>query len=148
MPLVVKDFTSTNVTSCEERCYVNRTSAGVLAGLAVAGATVGALSALPARNAPRRIEVVIESRFGSFTPRVIRAQQGDTVHVTLRALDVAHGFKVQGTDIEVTAMPGQSAEITFVADWVGGREWYCTLSCGPQHGTMTGMVVVGRRSRR
>ncbi len=121
--------------------------AKLLVATAVLAATAGTVRALTARPAPTRIEVSIDARFGSFTPHVIRANRGDTIHVTLRALDSAHGFKVQGTSVDITAMPGMTTEVTFVVDWNGGREWYCTFSCGPQHGTMTGMIVTESRSR-
>lgn len=122
----------------------------IAAKLAVAAAIVGAtalpLSATnPVVRTPRRVDVVIDAHMGHFTPRVIRVHRGDTVHVTMRAMDAAHGFKVQGMDnVDVTAYPGMPVEVIFVADWVGGREWFCTFNCGPQHGSMTGMVTVGR----
>jgi heme/copper-type cytochrome/quinol oxidase subunit 2 len=109
---------------------------------AVAGFSTASGAANPA---PRRIDVVIEGRFGHFTPTEIRANYGDTIHVTLKAMDSAHGFKVEGKDFDITAYPGLPAEVTFVADWVGGKEWFCTFDCGPQHGTMTGMVVVTKK---
>ena len=93
-------------------------------------------------HTPRRVDVVIEGHFGHFTPTEIRAEYGDTIHVTLKAMDSAHGFMVEGQPFDITAYPGMPAEVTFVADWVGGKEWYCTFDCGPQHGTMSGMVVV------
>jgi heme/copper-type cytochrome/quinol oxidase subunit 2 len=112
-----------------------------------AAAIAGASTAPGAANpAPRRIEVVVEGHFSHFTPTEIRANYGDTIHVTLKAMDSAHGFKVEGKDLDITAYPGLPAEVTFVADWVGGREWFCTFDCGPQHGTMSGMVVVAKRS--
>jgi len=108
-------------------------------------ALVGAPGASAAgQPAPRRIEVVIEGHFGHFEPTEIKAAFGDTIHVTLKAMDSAHGFKVEGKDFDITSYPGLPAEISFVADWVGGREWFCTFDCGPQHGTMTGMIVVTR----
>ena len=110
--------------------------------LAVLGVSAGALSALPHRLAPRTVEVVIEARMGHYTPRVIEARRGDTVHVVLKAMDTAHGFRVQGHDnIDITAMPGMPAEVSFVVDWDGGVEWFCTFNCGPQHGSMSGMIV-------
>jgi heme/copper-type cytochrome/quinol oxidase subunit 2 len=117
----------------------------IVVGMAVLGAAAGTLAALPAGGAPRRIDVVIEARMGHFTPRLIRAQKGDTIHVTLRAMDTAHGFSVQGKDVDITAYPGMPAEVSFVADWEGGLEWYCTFSCGPSHGSMSGMIVVANR---
>jgi len=107
-------------------------------------ASTAAVSSAPSHTAPRRVDVVIEGHFGHFTPTEIRAEYGDTIHVTLKAMDSAHGFMVEGEPSGITAYPGMPAEITFVADWVGGREWYCTFDCGPQHGTMSGMVVISK----
>lgn len=109
-------------------------------------ATTAAVSSAPSHTAPRRVDVTIEGHFGHFTPTEIKAFEGDTIHVTLKAMDSAHGFRVEGESFDVTSYPGMPAEITFVADWVGGREWYCTFDCGPQHGTMSGMVVVEKRN--
>jgi nitrous oxide reductase len=113
--------------------------AGLLALTGAAGVSA------TAHPAPRRIDVVIEGHFAHFVPTEIRASYGDTIHVTLKAMDSAHGFKVAGKDFDITAYPGMPAEVSFVADWVGGREWYCTFDCGPQHGQMSGMVVVTER---
>ena len=109
---------------------------------AIAGTTAVAGSANPT---PRRIDVVIEGHFGHFVPTEIRANYGDTIHVTLKAMDSAHGFRVEGKDFDITAYPGMPAQVSFVADWEGGKEWFCTFDCGPQHGTMTGMIVVAKR---
>ena len=103
----------------------------VLTGLA-ALATSAAVSASPPRSAPRRVDVVIEAHFGHFAPTEIRANYGDTIHVTLKAMDSAHGFRVEGESFDITSYPGMPAEVSFVADWEGGREWYCTFDCGPQ----------------
>lgn len=125
---------------------MNRSLARMLVATALLGASAASLKALASHSAPRRIEVVIDAHMGHFTPRVINARKGDTVHVTLRAMDTAHGFKVQGHDnIDITAMPGMPAEVSFVVDWEGGVEWYCTFNCGPQHGSMSGMIIAARR---
>jgi hypothetical protein len=115
----------------------------LLSGLTLLASTA-AVSAAPPRSSPRRVDVVIEGHFGHFAPMVIQASYGDTIHVTLKAMDSAHGFRVEGQNFDITAYPGMAAEVRFVANWVGGREWFCTFDCGPQHGTMSGMVVVGR----
>ncbi len=117
-------------------------SAAVLSALATSAAATNSAAKL---HTPRRVDVVIEGHFGHFVPAEIRAQVGDTIHVTLKAMDSAHGFRVEGQSFDITAYPGMPAEVTFVANWVGGREWYCTFDCGPQHGTMSGMVVVEKR---
>jgi heme/copper-type cytochrome/quinol oxidase subunit 2 len=121
---------------------------GLWRTMIVAGfAALSAASNRPvaANPAPRRIDVVVEGHFGHFVPTVIRATYGDTIHVTLKAMDSAHGFMVEGRPFDITAYPGLPAQVSFVADWIGGREWFCTFDCGPQHGTMTGMIVVEQR---
>jgi heme/copper-type cytochrome/quinol oxidase subunit 2 len=115
----------------------------LLAGFAAFAASSGG-SAAP-RPIPHRVDVTIEGHFAHFAPVVISANYGDTIRVTLKAMDSAHGFRVAGKEFDITAYPGLPAEITFVADWVGGREWFCTFDCGPQHGQMSGMVVVKKR---
>ena len=121
---------------------MNRSLARFLVVTAVLGAAAGTLSALPKAAAPRRIDVAIDAHMGHYTPTVIRVHKGDTLHVTLRAMDTAHGFKVQGHEnIDITAMPGMPAEASFVVDWDGGLEWFCTFNCGPQHGSMSGMIL-------
>lgn len=121
---------------------MNRSLARFLVVTAMIGTAAGTLAALPDRSAPRRIDVTIDAHMGRYAQRVIRAQKGDTIHVTLKAMDTAHGFKVQGRDnLDITAYPGLPAEASFVVDWDGGLEFYCTFSCGPQHGSMSGMIV-------
>jgi len=85
---------------------------------AFAGTTTVSGAANPA---PRRIDVVIEGHFGHFAPTEIQAAYGDTIHVTLKAMDSAHGFRVEGESFDITAYPGMPAEVTFVVDWTGGR---------------------------
>src|SRR6185503_4408460 len=122
---------------------MNRSLARFLVVTAVLGTAAGTVAALPNGAAPRRIDVVIDAHMGHYAQRVIRAHKGDTVHVTLRAMDTAHGFKVQGRDdLDLTAYPGLPAEASFVVDWDGGKEFFCTFNCGPQHGSMSGMIVV------
>jgi heme/copper-type cytochrome/quinol oxidase subunit 2 len=116
--------------------------------LAAGAAAIAGVATTPAaaKHTPRRIDVVIEGHFGHFVPTEIRADYGDTINVTLKAMDSAHGFEVEGENFDITAYPGLDAHVSFVADWVGGREWFCTFDCGPQHGTMSGMIVVEKKS--
>lgn len=124
----------------------------LLTGFAVLAAFAAPVS-LAARYAPppARVDVQVtgftdgQSQW-RFTPTVIRASYGDTIHVRFSAEGAGHGFKLaRHADVDVTAYPGMPAEVTFVADWVGGREFFCTFDCGPGHAQMTGMIVVARR---
>ncbi len=106
-----------------------------------------AASALPTSfrdsRPPRRVDVVIEAEIGRYTPDIISAQPGDTVHLTLRTKDIPHGFSVVGHDVDVVAMPGRPAEVTFVVNAEARMyEFYCTTFCGSSHGRMNGSLIV------
>ena len=107
----------------------------VAAGITSIVVAVPALAAHSSARAPRRIDVAVEGftdgQHWHFTPTTIRAVYGDTIHV--------------GTDVDLTASPGMPQQATFVANWVGGKEFYCTFDCGPGHAQMSGMIVVTRR---
>jgi heme/copper-type cytochrome/quinol oxidase subunit 2 len=100
------------------------------------------------KPAPRRVDVSVQGftdgAHWRFTPTTIRAVYGDTIHVRFEAVGAGHGFRVQGKDVDLTAYPGVPQEAVFVADWVGGKEFYCTFDCGPGHAQMSGMIVVSR----
>lgn len=81
-----------------------------------------------------------------FTPRVIRVNTGDTLHIRFEAEGAGHGLRiarVQGVDL--TSYPGMPVEATVVVDWTGGREFYCTFDCGPGHAQMSGMIIATGR---
>lgn len=89
---------------------------------------------------------MIEAELGRYTPDVIQAQPGDTVHVTLTSVDIPHGFRVVRHDVEIVAMPNQPAEATFVVNSESRLyEWYCTTFCGRNHGRMNGSLIVAER---
>ncbi len=121
---------------------MNRSLARFLVVTAVLGAAASTVSALPGRFRPPEGRRRDRCAYGSLLASNITVHKGDTLHVTLRAMDTAHGFKVQGHEnIDLTAMPGMPAEASFVVDWDGGVEWFCTFNCGPQHGSMSGIIV-------
>jgi heme/copper-type cytochrome/quinol oxidase subunit 2 len=119
------------------------------AGITTIVVAVPVLAARSVRSAPHRVDVAVEGftdgQQWHFTPRTIRAVYGDTIHVVFSAVGAGHGFRVQGKNVDLTAYPGMPQQATFVADWVGGKEYYCTFDCGPGHAQMSGMIVVTRR---
>ncbi len=117
-------------------------------GILTIAVVVPVVAARTPRRVPRRVDVSVQGftdgKQWHFTPRTIRATYGDTIHVHFEAVGAGHGFRVQGTNVDLTAYPGMPQEATFVADWVGGKEFYCTFDCGPGHAQMSGMIVVAR----
>jgi heme/copper-type cytochrome/quinol oxidase subunit 2 len=117
----------------------------VIATLLVAIPVVAVRSARPASKSVNvTVQGFTDAKVWRFSPSVIRATYGDTVHVHFEAVGAGHGFRIQGKPVDLTAYPGLPQEAVFVADWVGGKEFYCTFDCGMGHGQMSGMIVVTR----
>lgn len=78
-----------------------------------------------------------------FDPGVVDVHRSDEVTIELVATDVVHGFYLDGYDLELTADPGQTARLTFVADRPGTFRFRCSVSCGAMHPFMIGKLRVG-----
>lgn len=114
----------------------------VLAVLALAAAFV----ALPGRaqtTAPTERTLHIEAGQYQFTPGTVAVNQWDRVTIELVATDVVHGLYLDGYDLELTADPGQTARLTFVATRPGTFRFRCSVSCGALHPFMIGKLRVG-----
>ncbi|HKZ59558.1 MAG TPA: cupredoxin domain-containing protein [Candidatus Thermoplasmatota archaeon] len=75
-------------------------------------------------------------------PGVIDVEQGDTVTLVLNATDVAHGFFVDGYEIDVHVVPGSKVSYTFEADKAGHFNIRCSMNCGVFHPYMLGRLEV------
>jgi cytochrome c oxidase subunit II len=91
---------------------------------------------------PQTREITIDARAFAYSPASIEIHRGDTVHVTLEAMDAAHGLSIDGYDVNIQAEPGQSAQATFVADKEGQFKFRCSVTCGPLHPFMIGELQV------
>ena len=78
-----------------------------------------------------------------FSPRTIEVNQGDTVRLVVRSVDVTHGFRIDGHDVEAL-IPGGGGPVTveFVAARAGRYQFMCTNYCGLGHGGMHGILNV------
>ncbi|MCX5745652.1 MAG: cupredoxin domain-containing protein [Proteobacteria bacterium] len=81
-----------------------------------------------------------------FTPDIIRANEGDTVHLHIdnleQAYDATHGFAINSYNINISIEPGEHSDITFVADKAGVFPLYCTEFCSALHLEMAGYLLV------
>ncbi len=109
--------------------------------LAILAVPLPAASAAPVDRTIR----VEASRF-QYSPGVIRVNPGDRVTVELVSKDVVHGLSIDGYNLSVTADPGQTARLTFVASQSGSFRFRCSATCGNMHPFMVGKLQVGQNS--
>jgi heme/copper-type cytochrome/quinol oxidase subunit 2 len=86
----------------------------------------------------------IEAIRFQYSPAVLQVNPGDLVTIDLVSQDVVHGLSIDGYDLTITADPGQTAHLTFVANRQGSFRFRCTLTCGDMHPFMTGKLEVGQ----
>lgn len=96
-----------------------------------------------ASAAPTARHFRIEASSFQYTPETINVNPGDHVTIDLVATDVVHGLYLDGYDLNVTADPGQTASLSFIADRSGAFRFRCSVTCGALHPFMIGKFNVG-----
>jgi nitrous-oxide reductase len=95
---------------------------------------------------PDGVHVYMSAIRSHFTPDIIRVKEGETVHVHItnleQAYDATHGFAIEAYNINLSLEPGESEDVTFVADRAGTFPLYCTEFCSALHLEMAGYFVV------
>jgi heme/copper-type cytochrome/quinol oxidase subunit 2 len=122
---------------------VARSNRWIVAGAALLAVIILALP-LPGVSLPpmERYFRVEASQF-SYNPGVLRVNTGDRVTIDLVALDVVHGFDLEGYDVQARAIPGQTTRVSFTADQAGVFRFRCSVACGNLHPFMLGKLSVG-----
>jgi heme/copper-type cytochrome/quinol oxidase subunit 2 len=82
------------------------------------------------------------SRF-AYTPSNLKVNLGDRVTIDLTSMDVVHGLSIDGYDLEISADPGQTTRLSFIADRPGTYRLRCAVTCGSMHPFMIGKLEVG-----
>ncbi len=98
---------------------------------------------VPGFRQPSFRAVRVDAEAYAYTPAVIDVAYGDTVEIELVSTDVVHGLYLEGYDLSVSADPGATATLRFVADRRGSFRFYCSVACGPLHPFMSGRLRVG-----
>lgn len=115
-----------------------RAAAFGLAALAIVSVPAPSGTPVPAERTVR-----VEARRFSYTPAIIAVNPGDSVTIELVAGDVVHGLYIDGYDLSISADPGRTERLTFVADRPGTFRIHCAVPCGPLHPFMIGKLKVG-----
>jgi heme/copper-type cytochrome/quinol oxidase subunit 2 len=118
-----------------------------LAFWALIGGAALAIAFVPLPLGPRPMPTTrvfhVEARQYAYAPAALRVNPGDTVAIQLVSTDVVHGLYVDGYGVSVTADPGQTATLTFIADRSGSFRLRCNVTCGAMHPFMIGKLTVG-----
>jgi len=93
-----------------------------------------------------KVDVYMTCIRSKFMPEQFEVHQGDEVKLHLTNVetvrDMTHGFALSRYGINVAVDPGQTSEITFVADKLGTYWYYCTWFCSALHLEMRGRLLV------
>jgi cytochrome c oxidase subunit 2 len=92
----------------------------------------------------RRVTVQMVARMWFFDPSEIRVAPGSEVDLYLSALDVTHGVYIEGTNVNLMAVPGAVNFARFRLDREGEYRILCHEYCGLGHQNMAGKIVVTR----
>lgn len=116
-------------------------------GLAIAAVILACFVAEPARSQPRRVIQITAERF-TFTPSEIVVDVGEEIELRLKSDDTAHGFRIPGTNVNLTIPKRGRKEIaTTVRLTEPGRyPFECSRMCGAGHNFMRGVLIVRARA--
>jgi len=121
------------------RTFTRRSFLFALTGT-IAG-TAGASILATRKQYAQVIDITVE-RF-SFTPSEFRVKAGAPVEIRLRSDDTDHGFRILGTDVNVT-IPKRGkgvATVTFQPPSAGRYVFECSKLCGAGHSFMRGTLI-------
>lgn len=103
-----------------------------------------AFTPLPiSRDEPTDRILHVDASMFAFAPAEIKVNQGDQVTIELTSSDVVHGLFLDGYNLQLTADPGQTNKISFIADRSGSFRFRCSVTCGDLHPFMIGRLHVG-----
>lgn len=78
----------------------------------------------------------------SFSPSTITVNKGDKVELSIKSVDVNHGFFLSAFNVNKQLKPGETATASFTADKAGSFSFACSVFCGSGHASMSGTLIV------
>lgn len=87
-------------------------------------------------------ELQMVARMWAFQPSTINLPAGSTVDLYVTSQDIIHGFKVEGKNVNLMAVPGAINYIQVRFDEPGEYHFACHEFCGAAHHTMSGRFVI------
>jgi cytochrome c oxidase subunit 2 len=84
---------------------------------------------------------IVAKRF-FYEPNTVEVPVGAEVTFYVTSTDVQHGFKIQDTNVNFMAIPGEVSKLTTTFNEPGTYDYICTEYCGLGHAVMFGSVKV------
>lgn len=94
------------------------------------------------KTGPNAYTVTVVAHLWRWSPSPLRIPKGATVTFRVTSADVLHGFAIQGTTVNVTAVPGITGSVTYTFNRPGTFNIVCNEYCGLEHQGMLGRIVV------
>lgn len=121
-----------------------RSSKFIFLGVIFIAGMLVAFTPLPIpQNEPTNRVFRVDASSFAFSPAEFDVNPGDQVTIELTSSDVVHGLFLDGYNIQVSADPGQTADMTFSANKAGSFRFRCSVTCGDLHPFMIGKLQVG-----
>ena len=105
-------------------------------------ATVPAAPSGLVQTGPGVFSVQMTGHLWAWTPSPLHVPQGATVTFHVTSTDVLHGFQIQNTTVNVTAVPGVTGTATYRFTRPGTFNIICNEFCGIEHQAMLGRIIV------
>lgn len=91
---------------------------------------------------PGRYEVHVLAEMWDFDPKRVVVPKGSVVDFYVTSADVTHGFRVDGTNVNLMAVPNVVNYAQARFDRPGKYVFLCHEYCGVNHQRMSGLVEV------
>ncbi|MDA0205887.1 MAG: cupredoxin domain-containing protein [Acidobacteria bacterium] len=114
----------------------------VLTAILTVAGLFAVLAVSLAQEKPEVREIAVTAKKYEFSPSEIRVRQGESVKLSITALDRKHGFKIEALEIDRELPKGEVVTIEFIADSAGTFPIACSKFCGFGHKRMKGQLVV------
>ena len=77
-----------------------------------------------------------------FSPSTITVSEGDEVELSIKSIDVNHGFGLPTFGVSETIEAGKTTVVKFTASKKGTFTFFCNVKCGQGHKDMKGTLIV------
>lgn len=94
-----------------------------------------------AAAAASRVVAITAGNF-AFTPAAVVVRKGEKVTLRLTGAEGSHGLAIPGLGISTVIPEGKTVDIELPTDAAGTFDFFCSVSCGPEHRDMKGTITI------